>query len=947
MVVRQYRKLADTHPELFDPGVAQALDDVCARFHFDLDLPVADEPAFVRAELPVRLAALADRLASPGRGASPAQAADERDVRRLVLDLRRRTGDDLEIARAAAALAAPLTALEELDEAVALRREAFRLMRRLAGEHEDRWRETAAAAEALIELLVRLDKPAEAVLVANRLSDELERITHAWAAPLHAAALRAQARALSAKGDHDAAVAAAERAVEAFREQGDHAETIGALGTLAEIRHEAEDRPAALEAARQALDIARSDPATDAETRCLAWANLSIRHGALGDWAAARDTMLESVAAAPPGGPLRARHLRLLAEAYGHAGDSDASLRTMAEAVDAFRELALDDPAEHLPELALALVNLGIRHAAVGQGAKAVHATQEAVKHYTRLADGDPTWRADLAQAYGCLAERLDEAGHPDRAVEPARRCVDIYRQVEDADLGDALAQLGIYLYSADDHAGAAAAYDEAIDLYRAAGDVPDLALTLFNRAVNALSAERLDDALRDAREAVELYQRLYDDEEEWAASLVDALRLLGDLRERTDAYGHAITTLERAVSLLDRLYEPGDYERAEKLAAALHDLSRHHETEGRVERSLELMRRSLALYGELTQHDPAKFRTRLASAWLSLGIYLSRTDETEECGAALGMAVDLYREAGDRAGLAHTLYMLADHLDDENEPGKARVLLHESVDLMEELALDDPGTFLRRLARAQDLLASILMRQGLHEDALPYAERAADLWGESGDPESMSESLKRLLYLLSYLGHDIEAVLDRLGETLEDQGLVVQALNDVAQQFLADDRLDAAQRHLERASALWEIHLLQNPDAEPLPYLHVLDSMATLLARLDRPAEAAAAERQVVEAFEERAVDDPENFLDMLPVVLDRLADHLCQADRPLEALPYRRRGVEILELLAADDPDHRPALALAVAELGSLLEDLGHEEAEAVLDRARTLRAALPHDD
>src|SRR5690606_12464495 len=193
----------------------------------------------------------------------------------------------------------------------------------------------------------------------------------------------------------------------------------------------------------------------------------------------------------------------------------------------------------------------------------------------------------------------------------------------------------------------------------------------------------------------------------------------------------------------------------------------------------------------------------------------------------------------------------------------------------------DGPAVYGRRLALVLDLLAAVLAREGAHEDALPYAERAAGLWAETGDLESLGESLKRRLFLLTSLGRDTEAALDRLGEVLPDQGHVVQALNDIAQRFLHDDRLEEARWHLDRASALWEIHVLQHPDADPLPHLHVLDSTATLLGRLGRPADAAAAQRRVVEAFEERAAADPKTFLDLLPVVLDRLADHLCQADR------------------------------------------------------------------
>jgi len=129
-----------------------------------------------------------------------------------VLDLRRSIGGEFEIARAASSLAAPLTTLGELDEALDLRREAFRGMLRRAGVNRDRWHAAVAEAEALADLLLRLGKPVDALRVANRLTGKLRPLGHEWAAPLRAAALRTRARALHAKGDHGPAADAAEKA---------------------------------------------------------------------------------------------------------------------------------------------------------------------------------------------------------------------------------------------------------------------------------------------------------------------------------------------------------------------------------------------------------------------------------------------------------------------------------------------------------------------------------------------------------------------------------------------------------------------------------------------------------------------------------------------------------------------------------------------------------------
>ncbi|MEN3540767.1 tetratricopeptide repeat protein [Microbispora sp. ZYX-F-249] len=944
IVIRQYQDLAAAHPELFDAGVSRALDELCARLGDDLVAPeqmVIDEPLFVQAELPVRLAALADRLAAQGR------VADELDVCRLVLDLRQRLGGEFGIAQATSRLASPLTVLEEFDEALALRRDALSRMRRLAAEQEDRWHAVVAEAEALTALLVRLGKVAEATVVAKRLVGDVARIRQEWAEPLHASALRLHARMLCAKGEHAEAVAAARQAAETFRALDDSYETACTYTVLSDIHHTAGDLLAARRASEEALLAAQQDPA-DRVTLSLAWGGLAVRHIDLEEWNSAHDALREALALSAPRSAVRARHLRQLCDVLVRLEDSEAALEAMSEAVGIYRELSLTDPGEYLPELAICLVNLGIRYAAAGRGAKAVYASQEAVKHYLHLAETDSAWSLDLAQAYGCLSERLAEIDRHDRAAEEARRCAELYRQAADPRLGEALRTLGTLLHSAGDYEASAAATAEAAALFRASRDLPELAHALYNAAITARVAGRPEDALRDALESAEVYQRLYDDDDPaWYRGLAGVLCFLGTLREESGRFEHAVTSLERAVSLLERAYRPGDVWQGHRLASALHDLSRCHEAEGRLDRSLSLMRRSLSLYGELAQQDPDGFRTRLASAWVSLGVYLWRTDQPDESRSALRMAVDLYREAGDHAGLAHALGLLADRTADTGDLDAALRMAREAVEILEELALDRPEPFLRKLAVALDRLAALLCPPTGDLAALPYVERAADIWARLGETEHLVGSLEQKLFLLTCLGHDTDDVVGHLSEVQQDLARTVRTLNDVAQDLLRGGLLDHARRHLDRASALWEIHLLQEPDADPIPYVHVLDSMATLLDRQGRPDEAATAQTEVVKIFEERASAAPETFLAPLPVVLGRLAGYLRDADRPLDALPYQRRCVEVLERLAADDPGHRPALVTGLGDLGDLLRSLGHEDASAVLDRAATLRAALSGED
>ena len=82
------------------------------------------------------------------------------------------------------------------------------------------------------------------------------------------------------------------------------------------------------------------------------------------------------------------------------------------EAVTGYRALAADNPA-HLPNLAMALTNLGACYGEVGRRAEALAPTEEAVTGYRALAADNP----DLA--LGNLGVRYSEVGRRAEAVTP------------------------------------------------------------------------------------------------------------------------------------------------------------------------------------------------------------------------------------------------------------------------------------------------------------------------------------------------------------------------------------------------------------------------------------------------------------------------------------------------------------------------------------------------
>ncbi|MEU7691363.1 tetratricopeptide repeat protein [Microbispora hainanensis] len=897
------------------------------------------------------LKALADRLAEQGH------PDNELLARRIVLALSEGR-DRLQLARALSELAVPLTALGRLDDAVSVRRRAFRILRTLAKEDVTRWLDVAAEAEPYSALLVHVGSVLDAMMVCRQTVRGLAPLVEMgldWAREPYARCLLRLAQRVAEDDDLKEGIRLAEKSIEQFRALGGGYGLALALNILSNLKVDDGDLAGALTTSQAALEVARNLADGDYRmTLAMALQTTALRHADLEQWNQAHESLIEAGELVPlllaedsGAAPWYASFLSDLSQVQAKLGDADAAVETMERATQLYRDLARQDPAAYLSELALSLVNLSHRHAAIGQHAKAVYALQESIKHYRKLRKEDREWTSDLASAHRFLGDQLTALGQHEPALNETRAAIKLYRECADPHLGESLKILGTRLHNLGRTEESVAATAEAVEIFRTAGDLPQLAHALFNLAITHNVSDEINEAVRSGRESVESYQRLYDDDTGWAVALANALSFLGSVLERAGQFDHAITAVERAVSLLERLYEPGDDQLGADLARALHNLSRYHEEEGRLERALEHMRRSISLYGELTQQDRDRFRPRLASAWLSLAIYLSRLGEAEEARSAAALAVDLCRETGAREDLADALFHLSNREADLGRTEECVAALSAALEIYEELSLVQPDPYLARMAMSLDNLATRYSSQGDPGRALPLLERAADIWGQMDETGQLAGTLQRRLFVQSCLGHDIEETVERVTNIQQDLAVTVRTLNDVAQELIGVELLDPAQQLLARASGLWEIHLLQQPDAEPFPYIHLLDSRATIMFRLGLHEEAAAAELGVVELFEPLAKEDPVSYLAVLATVRARLADYLRAAGRNVESLHHQRQVVETYEKLAASDPSrYRPSLVVSLTDLGELLRDLDDDDADPVLTRAATLRAALSGD-
>ena len=98
------------------------------------------------------------------------------------------------------------------------------------------------------------------------------------------------------------------------------------------------------------------------------------------------------------------------------AGQWEEALEVGREAVTIRRQLAQDNPAAYLPDLATSLNNLASSSARSGQREEALEMAREAVTIRRQLAQDNPAaYLPDLAASLDNLASFLSEAGEPIR----------------------------------------------------------------------------------------------------------------------------------------------------------------------------------------------------------------------------------------------------------------------------------------------------------------------------------------------------------------------------------------------------------------------------------------------------------------------------------------------------------------------------------------------------
>ncbi|WP_215455431.1 serine protease [Streptomyces sp. ATCC 21386] len=448
-----------------------------------------------------------------------------------------------------------------------------------------------------------------------------------------------------------------------------------------------------------------------------------------------------------------------------------------------------------------------------------------------------------------------------------------------------------------------------------------DLAMAWYNHANRLADADRLDDALRGALTARDLYRDLAHDDPEHLPDVALAEYGLTRIHSALGQFGAATADARRAADLYRDLAArwPDRYRpRVPEVVGSLAELLR---TAGLFTEALEVAEESLTEFRRLAALDPKRFAQDLAEGLSDATAVFDDHGDEERARAAAEEAVELLRplaeaDANVAPSFANALIALSHHV-----PEQSIDLRREAVAIYERAEAAAPGVHGSAPAVVRSALGEALTDAGHYPEGLrafdesiaalrPYADRlpaahgpelanALDLQSyalfDAGDPEGALRTATEAFEVFAV------AVAEEPGAFLDE---FARVSGNLVFHLARRDRWSEILTLTGRALALCGL-----PAAEGLPrrfdaVLELLNHRSLALGELGRHEEAADCVRDMV-ALRRRIVDaDPDDVGHRLALAgdLSRLSDTLAEAGRPCDAVAPVREALALRRGVSAD---------------------------------------------
>ncbi|PUB25554.1 tetratricopeptide repeat protein [Promicromonospora sp. AC04] len=330
--------------------------------------------------------------------------------------------------------------------------------------------------------------------------------------------------------------------------------------------------------------------------------------------------------------------------------------------------------------------------------------------------------------------------------------------------------------------------------------------------------------------------------------------------------------------------------------------------------------REAVALFRELAESDPHRFRPRLAALLANMGATYSDQGRPEEALRCEEEAVALLRiVAADHPGvvtldLTMAVSNLAVTFAELGQPLAALAPSREAVGLWRELAGGNPGRFTSHLALSLMNVARRLLELDRGEEALEPAAESLEIRRRlaAADPDEH----------LSDLGDSLQA----MGSVLSDQG-----------------RNEEALRHIEDAVGIRRRTAQENPGWYLPDLAYSLRALGTQLSDLGRRDEGLELQQEAVEVQRRLAAENPGRYVPELAEALSGLGVTHSRLDLSQEALNVEREATRTWRELVESDPHrYRPRLAQSLTNLSSIFAvlKLGDEAVEPASEAVALLR-------
>jgi hypothetical protein len=556
--------------------------------------------------------------------------------------------------------------------------------------------------------------------------------------------------------------------------------------------------------------------------------------------------------------------------------------------VDRARELADNNPAAYLSDLAGSLNNLSNRLAEAGRREEGLAAIEEAVEIYRRLVQANPAaYLPYLAGSLNNLSNRLGGAGRREEGLAAIEEAVEAYRRLAQANPAAYLPELASSLNTLSNRLAEAgrgeglAAIEEAVEIYRRlaqanpAAYMPNLAGSLNNLSGRLGEAGRREEGLAAIEEAVEVYRQLV--QANPAAYLPDLAASLNNLSVDLAELGRreeGLAAIEEAVEIRRRLAQANPAAYLPNLAMSLNNLSGDLAEAGRREEGLAAIEEAVEVRRRLAQANPAAYLPDLAASLNNLSVDLAELGRREEGLAAIEEAVEAYRRlvqanpAAYLPDLAASLNNLSNRLGEVGRREEGLAAIEEAVEAYRRLVQANPAAYLPDLAGSLNNLSIRLAEAGRRGEGLAASEEAVEAYRQLAQANPAA-----------YLP-DLASSLNTLSIRLAEAGRREEGLAAIEEAVEVRRRLAQA-----------------NPAAYLPELAGSLNNLSILLAEAGRRGEGLAAIEEAVEAYRQLAQANPAAYLPDLAVSLNNLSVDLAEAGRREEAHQARAEARELAQ--------------------------------------------------